>query len=253
MKIKNKSNLKLSTFIEMENEKIPEDILKNIANEGDITKTSFADKNNILINKNLHLETGYTKMEEDYYLVSMYTPMPNVTAEMVNWWFWWHAQGSARYRAWYPKEHISISYSKKDREYFNQKTMPEFKANTQYPVERVGKLVAPLSIDFVDPMDFGFDKNAIEKNNIETIVCGHVSAFKGLIPNTEMAHIFVKADKGLLLVSRFWLGKNVTNKFLKKLLVTEKQAEEMAKHCCIEYRNFNKRISIMYNAVNKNK
>ncbi|WP_249030400.1 DAPG hydrolase family protein [Tannockella kyphosi] len=237
--------MNLDKYMSMKNCDIPKDIKQNIYN-GNITKTQFKDKNDILEKEELRLECGCVKMDDESYLVSMYTPMPDVTKEMVSWWFWWHPQNSKRYQAWYPGEHKSISYAKKDLGYFQQKTTPEFQPNTQYPVERVGSLLAPLSIEFVQPNEFGFSKNIMEKQDVEVIICGHVGAFKGLIPNTEMSHVFFKTEKGLLLVSRFWLGKNVKNKILKKLLLTQKQAQGMADHCCVEYRNFNERIPLMY-------
>lgn len=225
---------------------VPSDIELKLKKTGGITKTLFQNKNSILTEKELQLECGYTLIEDDHYLVSMYTPMPNVTKEMVEWWFWWHPQASERYRAWYPKEHKSISFEKKDKEYFSHKVTPAFKTNTQYPIERIGNLFAPLSINFVSPEDFGFDKQSMEQNNIETIVCGHVGAMKGLIPNTEMAHIFFKAEQGLLLVSRFWLGKCLKSKIVKNFFITEQQAKGMAYHCCVEYRNFANKIPAMY-------
>lgn len=143
---------------------------------------------------------------------------------------------------------------KKDSNYFSYKLTPEFKPNTQYSIERVGGLTVPLSIDFVTPEEFGFDNNIMMNNNVEIIVCGHVGAFKGLIPNTEMSHIFFKTDNGLLLVSRFWLGKNVKNKLIRNINMTEKQAKGMAYHCCVEYRNFANKIPSMYfEWLNENK
>lgn len=236
----------LKKYKEMPNSDVPIEIIEKLKISGGITKTLFENKDDILTNENLHFDCGYSLMDDNYYLVSMYTPMPNVTKEMVAWWFWWHAQESERYQAWYPGEHKGISYARKDKAYFSQKQTPKFQANTQYPVECVGSFAMPLSIDFVSPKEFGFDESITKDNDVEIIICGHVGAFKGLVPNTEMSHIFFKKDDGLLLVSRFWLGKNVTNKFLKKLFVTEKQAKDMAYHCCVEYRNFSRKIPLMY-------
>lgn len=230
----------------MPNSKIPTEIAEKLKTAGGISKTSFENKNDILINENLHHECGYSLMDGGYYLVSMYAPMPEVTKEMVEWWFRWHTQESERYQAWYPGEHKKTSYARKNESYFANKKTPEFQPNTQYPTESVGSFAMPLAIDFVTPENFGFDESLMEENNVETIVCGHVSAFKGLIPNTEMAHVFFKSGDGLLLVSRFWLGKNVKNKLVKKLFVTEKQAKDMATHCCVEYRNFATKIPQMY-------
>lgn len=236
----------LNKYINMSNVKLSEEMELTLSKSGDITKVEFEDKNIILKDHKQWSECGYDKLSDDSYLVSMVTPMPNVTKDMVSWWFWWHAQDSKRYKAWYPSEHYGIGYHKKDKEYFTSRLQPEFKTNIQYPVERVGKLVAPLSIEFVTPSDFGFSEELMEMNKVEWIVCGHVGAFKGMIPNTEMAHIFIQTEEYPIWVSRFWIGKNLKNSVLKKLLVTEKQAKGMAIHCSIEYNNFATKIPMMY-------
>ncbi len=244
----------LSKYINMPNAVLTQDIKIKLSQAGGITQTRFEDKNDILIDKSLHKECGYDIMDDGYYLVSMYIEMPNVTKDMIDWWFWWHAQESERYKAWYPGEHLSISYDKKDDEYFKRKTVPPFKSVTHYPLEKVGPLVAPLSIKFVSPQDFGFSQKIMNENNVATIICGHVGAFKDLIPNTEMAHIYFETDNGLYSVSRFWLGKRVNNKFIRKIFVTEKQAKGMAEHCFIEYSNFVKKVPHMYDEwLNENK
>ena len=83
-----------------------------------ITKTPFDQKNNVLSDSDLQTEIGYTKMDDGTYLVSMICPMPGITAEMIDWWFWWHPQAKERYQVWFPGEHYGIGYSKKQKEYF---------------------------------------------------------------------------------------------------------------------------------------
>lgn len=48
---------------------------------------------------------------------------------------------------------------KKDKDYFEQEELPAFQNNTQYPVERIGGMKMPLRIDFVEPTEFGLEKN----------------------------------------------------------------------------------------------
>lgn len=186
-------------------------------------------------------------MEDGTYLVSMTCPMPGITAEMIQWWFWWHPQASERYRLWYPGEHIGISYDQKDREYFCQPRVPAFKANTHYPIEQIGGIRMPLRIDFVAPEEFGFSRNLMDHNRIPLIVCGHVGAFKGLLWHTEMAHIFKETDDGLLLISRFWIGQTLKSPLLRKLILTDKTARGMAEHCCVEYRNLAEILPVLHN------
>lgn len=214
---------------------IPDDIQEKLAHS-QITLTPYENRNDILTDYALQQEVGFTQFHDGSWLVSMICPMPGITKEMIEWWFWWHCQENLRYQIWFPGAHISTMYKKKDRAYFEQETMPPFQPNSQCPVEKIGDTQIPLQIDFVTPEQFGFSKQAMEKNNIPVIVCGHVSAFGGLIPHTEMAHIYKKTEDGLFLISRFWLGKTMTP-WLRKLIVTDKLARGMAEHCCVEYRN----------------
>lgn len=224
---------------------VPSDIAEALC-KNEITKTTFECKNDVLSNSDLQNEVGYTKMDDGTYLVSMICPMPSITVEMIEWWFWWQAQDDLRYQIWFPGEHISIAYHKKDKEYFEQPKVPAFKANSQYPVERIGGMKMPLRIDFVEPEDFGFSKQKMQENNIPKIVCGHVSAFNGMINHTEMAHIFKQTEHGLFMISRFWIGKTMKNILLRKLIITDDMARGMAEHCCIEYRNLVQILPLLY-------
>lgn len=215
---------------------IPESIQEKLCRPS-ITLTSFGDKNVILGDEELRREVGYARFSNGDYLVSMTCPMPCITPEMISWWFWWHPQEDIRYRVWFPGDHFGNAYDKKNAAYFRQDACPSFQSNTHYPTERIGGMRMPLRIDFVSPADFGFSESAMEENDIPLIVCGHVSALRGLIPHTEMAHIFQRTDEGLFLSSRFWIGKTMKNPVLRKLILTEETAGGMAEHCCVEYRN----------------
>ncbi len=211
-----------------------------------ITGTPFDRKNDVLSHAALQTEVGYTKMDNGTYLVSMTCPMPGLTAEMIDWWFWWHPQADERYQLWFPGEHFAIGYSEKQKEYFQQSSCPAFQNNTQYPVEKIGSMKMPLRIDFVRPEEFGFSRQLMEENDIQRIVCGHVGAFNNLVRHTEMAHIFKQSEDGLFMISRFWLGKTMKNPLLRKLIITEDMAKSMAEHCCVEYRNLAEILPLLY-------
>ena len=214
---------------------IPAEILEKLEHPN-ITLTAFENRNDVLTDPALQQEVGFRQFPDGSWLVSMVCPMPGITKEMVDWWFWWHCQDNLRYQVWFPGDHISIKPHKKDRAYFEQEAQPAFQPNSQCPVEKIGGSKMPLQIDFVTPEQFGFTKEAMEQGNIATVVCGHVSAFGSLIPHTEMAHIYKQTEDGLFMFSRFWLGKTM-NPLLRKFVMTENMARGMAEHCCIEYRN----------------
>lgn len=216
--------------------KISETDKKRIEAE-EITPTAFLCKNEILSSEKLQNEMGFEKLSNGNYLVSMTCPMEGITPEMINWWFWWHPQKSERYKAWFPGEHYGVSFAKKDKEYFSRNELPSFKENSQFPVERIGKIVMPLRIDFKTPENFGFSSELMKENGIPLIVCGDVSAVGGLVSHTKMAHIFKKTENGLLLISRFWIGETLKNPLLRKVILNDDTARGMAEHCYVEYRN----------------
>lgn len=245
----NKRKSVISELMKKDLPAIPDEI-ELCLSMSEITATPFENKDDILEDETLQQEVGFSKMPDGTYLVSMTSPMPDVTADMIRWWFWWHPQADERYKVWFPGEHLGIGYSKKQKEYFSKSSCPEFQNNTHYPLERIGKAVLPLRIDFVKPSEFGFSEDIMKNNSIPLIVCGHVGVFKGLVMHTEMAHIFKQTDKGLILISRFWLGKTMKSKLLKKLIIKDDMALSMARHCCVEYRNLNEILPQLYNKFN---
>lgn len=212
---------------------------------GNITLTEFENKNEILVNKELQKEIGYKFFSDGSGLISMTCPMPEITAEMFDWWFWWHPQADERYQVWFPGAHKAISYSKKDSDYFEQSTVPAFRPNEQYPREDVGGTTTTLVIDFVTPEEMGFSRKLMEENNVMTIVCGHVGV-RHLFMNSEMSHILINTEDGPVLVSRFWMGKTIKNDFLRKKIITEKMLKGMSEHCCQEYRNLAEILPALY-------
>ncbi|MBE6774205.1 MAG: hypothetical protein E7544_08280 [Ruminococcaceae bacterium] len=224
---------------------IPREIAADLI-KSEITGTSFEHKNSILSDSELQTEVGYKKMSDGTYLVSMVCPMPGITPEMIDWWFWWHPQAKDRYKVWFPGAHFGIGYCGKQKDYFQQSVCPPFQNNTQYPLEKIGKAVLPLRIDFVTPGEFGFSEKMMEENGIKRIVCGHVGAFNNLVRHTEMAHIFRETENGLFMISRFWLGKTMKSSLLRKIIINEGMARDMAEHCCMEYRNLCEILPLLY-------
>lgn len=139
---------------------IPKDVADALI-KNDITLTPFCRMNDVLCDTKLQKEVGYGILEDGSYLVSMICPMPQITPEMIDWWFWWHPQAKERYRIWFPGEHFGIGYSGKQKVYFSQIKCPPFQNNTQYPLEKIGNAVLPLRIDFVKPEEFGFLKQTM--------------------------------------------------------------------------------------------
>lgn len=221
------------------------DDIKQTINNGVITPLELSDKNRLITDTKIQNEVGYTKLPSGTWLVAMTNKMPNVTIDMINWWFWWHPQANERYQVWYPGEHLGISV--KEKEVFQGEYKGVFPLPcTHYPKERVGKIKTELSIEFVSPNSYGFDVSLFDKHKIGEIICGHVGILRGRIEHTYMAHVFKVNEEGLTIISRFWLGETLPS-FLQKLVFNKKQADYMAIHCWHEYSRLSEILPVLYN------
>ncbi len=60
-----------------------------------------------------------------------------------------------------------------------------------------------------------------------------------------------KTADGLCMISRFWLGKTMKSKLLRKLVITDEMARGMAEQCCVEYRNLCEILPNLYDGYKK--
>lgn len=101
------------------------------------------------------LETGWTRLDSGVYMVSVLTPMPNVTAAMWDWWFGWHGRETARYKLWFPDAH-QFSALGEDRSGDGTLTdRQRYVGNVSYVDEYVGGQLLRLAIRFLDPSRVG--------------------------------------------------------------------------------------------------
>ncbi|HUN54902.1 MAG TPA: hypothetical protein VMU29_07085 [Smithella sp.] len=232
-------------YMNLKNPNLDPEIEEVLRKRTQITKVDYKDVNKIFDKEKLQNEIGFIKLENGDYLVAMKTEMPDVSPLMARWWFWWHPQKKERYQIWYPGEHLSSSYSFRNKSYYAEGFNP-FKENTVYPVERVGKKTITLSIAFVHPQKFGISEANIRKTEKGFLLCGFVGIMKGIIQHTKMLHYFKPKGNGVELISRFWLGNGLP-KILKGIAANEEQAFEMAKHCSIEYNRLAMILPELYN------
>ncbi len=78
----------------------------------------------LLSSPTLQHEAGIIKVAHHNYLVAMYCAMPGLTAEMINWRFWWHPKNDLRYQIWFPYAHHTITYDQRNKNYFEQEQQP---------------------------------------------------------------------------------------------------------------------------------
>ena len=195
----------------------------------------------------LKVESGWCVMPDSTIKVQALTPMPNVTGEMVDWWFDWHPRDPLRYRVWHPHAHISNSIVEPTRR--GEKT---HWGATHYPVETLGEELVEARIEFVPPTEVGFSNNALEDPNVATIVCGKAGDMKRHARHTVMSHVWLNdGSGGTLLRSHFWggaimrpdlpgavgdlVGTLINRPVVRKLALPKGVGESLATHCVEEF------------------
>jgi hypothetical protein len=191
-------------------------------------------------------ETGWCTLPNGVGYVAVETAMPRVSAEMVDWWFDWHPRESIRYRIWHPQAHHENSVE------------PAVAIGTKahwgtihHPVEDVGVGMVRARIEFLPPTQMGMSSDALHDARVGTIVCGYAGDDSRHVRHSPMFHVFLNAEEGVVLRSRFWLGAAlrpygplgaISEQLLNRGAVRRRAlprglARALARHCAEEYAN----------------
>jgi hypothetical protein len=205
----------------------------------------------------LATETGWCFMPDRVGYVAVRTPMPGVSAEMVEWWFDWHAHDPDRYRLWHPLAHVGNS--------IEPPAAPGAKPHwgaVHHPVEDVGTGVERVRIAFGPPTAIGFSTDALADPAVATIVCGYVGDDVRRLRHSVMAHVFLAEPDGVVLRSHFWLGAAIRpylpsalatplalaldNRLVRRLSLPAELPRALATHCAEEYTNLASLLPELY-------
>jgi phloretin hydrolase len=196
----------------------------------------------------LELETAWCTLPDGVRFVAVRTPMPAVSAAMVDWWFDWHPRDPLRYRIWHPRAHLDNS--------LESPSQPAAKAHwgaVHHPVEDVGTGTVHARIAFLAPSALGFADDALDDPVVGTIVCGLVGDDRRRTRHSAMAHVFLREGDGLVLRSHFWLGARIrpylpgplagfgeaalNRRGIRNVALPDGLAPALARHCAEEYAN----------------
>ena len=192
------------------------------------------------------IETGWCRLPDGVGYVAVRTPMPGVSAEMVDWWFDWHPRDALRYRIWCPPAHESTSFQPAA-----EPGAKPFWGTVHYPVEDVGVGMQTLRIAFQPPSRLGFSSDGLDDPRVGTIVGGFAGDPKRRTRAVLMVHVFLRDGDGLVLRSRFWLGavlrpdapapiaavaaKLLNRPAVRRRVIPARLPYTLARHCAIEY------------------
>ena len=157
--------------------------------------TSTLDPEKALINETGVYPNEIKRLSDATYLVSVRTPMPGVTANMVQWWFSDFLQNTEHYIWWHPKDHVWMDWENKQ---------PGKVVGASHLVhEYIGQELSKLRIQFINASElFGYDPN----NDNTFIICARVGLLDEKINIAKMCHIVRNTLDGAEMRSRFWLG-----------------------------------------------
>jgi phloretin hydrolase len=193
-------------------------------------------------------ECGWCVLPDGCGYVAMRTPMPGVTAAMVDWWFDWHPRDPVRYRIWHPlaHEHNSIEPAAVPGE-------KPYWGTVHHPVEDIGTGTVHARIAFQRPDALGFSGSALQQPGVAAIVGGLVGDDRRRVQHTKMVHVFLDSNGGLVLRSRFWLGaalrpyapaplagllaRVLGRPAVRRRLLPPGAPPALARHCAEEYAN----------------
>ena len=179
--------------------------------------------------------TEVRRLPDASYLVAVRTPMPEVKADMLRWWFSDFLQTTEHYSWWHPKDHVWMDWENKEP--------GEIIGASHLVHEYIGGDLSKLRIQFVNPFEFfGYDPN----DEDTFVICARVGLLDEEMNIAKMCHVVRNTLNGAEMRSRFWLGhvakregnKTISslkgfigNTFLMRLVVLNKQsAKDLKRH-----------------------
>jgi hypothetical protein len=164
----------------------------------------------------LDMEIGWCNLPNGAGFIANMIHYPDITAEMIDWWFCWHTLEDLRYRIWFPPQHAAIMLSPENRRHMIESDLP-FAERTwgmvHHVTEDIGLGMENIDIHFISPAAFGFDMSRFKEPYASTFAGGFGWACPvnktdaSITAPALMCHIFRPHPKGgLEHRTRFWMG-----------------------------------------------
>ena len=190
--------------------KIPEEKIALLDKTAAVESVPFEQRNLFLKGEDTdYCQIGYGVASNGAGFVCNETYMPNVTSDMLDWWFPWHSVGSdLRYKIWDPEDHYFASAD--NAEYVCNSNVPVNQKTwgvNHYVLEDIGNGPGFLKIQFKRPVDFGLDESIIGNEKCKSLVAGIGDGDCA----AAMIHKWYTYKDGVMLCSRFWVGYGVVD------------------------------------------
>ncbi len=171
--------------------------------------------NRLLDPGDLDVEIGWCNLPNGAGFIANRIIYPNITPEMIDWWFAWHPLENLRYRIWYPPQHGGLMLSPANRARILDDSVPVAERNwgvIHHVTENCNCGMENIDINFMSPKDFGFDMTRWKKPYVSTFAGGFGWAVavektdESITAPAIMCHIFRPHKDGLEHRTRFWMG-----------------------------------------------
>ena len=161
--------------------------------------------NRLLEPADLPIENGWTRLRNGHLFVAVRTPMPGVTAAMIDWWFSWHGVEAQRYKLWHPRAHLHTRMERALADTPGLSDREKYVGNVSYVTEYVGDRLLELAIAFRDPADY-LDTARFGAARVGTAICARVGFARRPLDTAHLIHLIRETGDGCEMRSRFWLG-----------------------------------------------
>lgn len=213
----------------------------------------IADRNRLLDDDYIPEKHGYYELPTGGLLVSGTIPMPDVTSEMLNWWFPWHVLEPLRYAIWDPEDHFDSKIPDAARERILDPSVPiaeKIWGCDNTVLESIGGPADDIVIMFRNPAELGFDSSKIGPGKREFIVAANALMGSMKVP-VVMAETAREIDGVMTFMARFWVGYHIIDGEAKYLLPPEiklpdEVAMGLAGHNIKEFSHLNKVLPLVY-------
>lgn len=144
----------------------------------------------------LPYQSGVERLADGILHVAVLTRMPDVSPNMIKWWFGEYMETTEHYKRWHPRDHLWMSWEdKRSGTHIGAKHLVH---------EYIGGQLNKLRIAFVAPEEYFLD--SLQQVPGAVAICARVGLLERPIDIGRMTHLALVQPWGCELHSRFWLG-----------------------------------------------
>lgn len=150
------------------------------------------------------VESGLCFGEDGTLRVAVYTEFPDVSPEMVDWWFGWHSDEPQRYKLWHPQAHVHAEWELPES--VSGRGRERYLHRVSFVDEYIGSQLGRYAVQFIPPALLGLDEAALADPREQTAICARAGFADFPVDLGYMIHHVRRVPGGSEMRSRFWIG-----------------------------------------------